>query len=273
MAKWIFLGTPCLTCLVFLFSAALSRQIRPASAAAHVPRSSQFVSAAQPDKGDMLDGPRLLDQACAALRSARWFKATIWQRMQSDSSSFESEAILVLGPNHCARMEMNVRTQAQSCRILMVSDGRTLAEATSLPGEPDKVAARQLPAAEAVVQRDVFLRRHGCAGLLPLMLELKANKTVWHAEAGFMRNMRVVRLTGNLESIPAPTSPPGASSAGQVRIYFDAASLLPVRLEWSTGADPARSPMLLEMEYRGLELNRAMSQEECAHAFTFDKRK
>jgi|GEM_PF-5896650 len=269
MAKWIFLSVPCLTCLSFLAAGAWPRQVRNSPLVAADPFLAQPRSVDQAAGADVIDGKLVLEQVRAKLRDVRWLRVTIWQRLHDAEHAYESTARLLLGPDQCARMETTLRVGAASCQHLLVSDGRALAEVERFAGEPEKVSGCLLPGIETGPVREHFLRKRGCTGPLPLLSELHTQVRDWHVQTGQRRERSVLRLQGTLEPGRAKREAQPTPAVRSCRLYVDAASLLPLRLEWYQHADPQRSPLLLEMEYRDLELNRALSPEECARAFTF----
>ena len=270
MAKWIFVSVPCLTCLSFLAAGAWPRPVRNSPLAAADPFLAQPLPLDQIAGGGDRDGAQVLQRVRATLRDVRWLSVTIWQRLHDGNNSFESTAKLILGPDQCARMETTLQVRGVSCRQLLVSDGRAFAEVERWPGESEKISGGCLPGMETGTAREQFLRRRGCTGPLPLVSELQTSVRQWQVLTGMWQQRPVLRLQGTLEPGGANGAQPAARCC---RLYVDAASLLPLRLEWYKHADPQRSPLFLEMEYRDLELNRPLSAQECARAFTFQAEK
>lgn len=261
MSKWIFLGAPCLTCLTFLAAGALSRPTRTSAATDLEPFLAQPLPLDQARSLSDLDGARLLDRALGSFRDVRWLKVTIWQRLHDADDGYESEAHLILGPDQCARMQTTLRTGAGSCNFLVVSDGKTLAEVLQWPNE--RLTTAYLPLAPAAALREQFLRKRGCVGPQTLLTELRDLPTTWRVEPGLWRERSVLRLEAALDAQRIN------GRARSCRLYLDAISLWPVRLGWHRGAEPRHGQMLLEMEFRDPELNRALSREECARVFSY----
>ena len=204
MSKWISLSAPCLACLAFLTTGAMPPFVPLAvrSSASPVPRSHVHESfqPAQASSAHGLDPRQILDRTLAAQRDLRWLRVTIWQRLHAADrdEAYESEGRLVLGPDHCARLETTVRTGSASCQVLAVSDGRALAEVLRSPGSPEKVTGCYLPDKDAAV-REHLLRKHGCVGPLPLLSELRTIVKEWQVEAGTWRDRPVLRLQGPVD--------------------------------------------------------------------------
>ena len=264
MSKWIFLSAPCLICLTFLAAGAISRPTRSSAATAPEHFLPQPLPLDQANALAELDGPGLLERALASLRDQRWLNLTIWQRLHDADDAYESEARLILGPGHCVRMETTVRSGAGACKLLAVSDGNTLADVLRLPGAAPRLTSSYLPNALAAL-REQFLRKRGCAGPGPLLTELRDLTADWRVEPGMWRERPTLRLeSADIEAAARPNM-----LARSCRLYLDAASLWPVRLEWYRSAAPQQPQLLLEMEFRDPEMNRALSREECARVFSY----
>lgn len=269
MAKWIFLGAPCLTCLTFLAAGALSRPARTSAAPAPEPFFAQPLPLDQVTLLDDLDGARLLARSLASFRDVRWLNVTIWQRLHDADDAYESEARLTLGPDHCARMETTLQAGAGACKFLVVSDGNTLAEVLRWPDEPARITSTYLPIAAAAALREQFLRKRGCVGPQALLAELRDLKLRWRVECGVRCERSVIRLEATLDAQEMDAAARVNAAARSCWLYLDGASLWPMRLEWYRGVQPLPTQLLLEMEFRDPELNRALSREECARVFSY----
>jgi len=269
MAKWILLGTPCLACLTFLAAGALSR---PTPTVAATPPDPFLAQPLPPDDAralDDADGPRVLGRSLASLREARWLSVTIWQKLHDAADGYESETRLTLGPDHCARMETTLRAGAGVCKLLVVSDGHTLAETLRWPGAAPQVTSAYLPSPAGSVQREQFLRKRGCVGPHALLTELRDLRPAWRLETGIWRERPVIRLEAPLEAHGMQSAGHANVAARSCRLYLNAASMWPMRLEWYRGVEPQHAQLLLEIEFRDPELNRELSREECARVFSY----
>ena len=267
MSKWIFLSAPCLICLTFLAAGAVSRPSRTAAATSPEPFLAQPLPLDQAKTLADLDGPRLLERALACLRDARWLNVVIWQRLHDADDGYESEARLTLGPDHCARMETALHAGAGNCKFLAVSDGNTLAEVQHWPGEPPRITSSYLPIAAAASLREQFLRKRGCAGPQVLLTELRDLRPAWRVEQGVWRERSAIRLEA--ARLGRDTEAAARPNGQSCRLYLDGASLWPLRLEWYRSTEPRHAHLLLEMEFREPELNRALTREECARVFSY----
>ncbi|MCI0682333.1 MAG: hypothetical protein L0Y71_09530 [Gemmataceae bacterium] len=282
MSKWIFLTTPCLACLIFLAAGALSRPVRGPAATAQDSFRAQPLPLDQANPhadldGASLDGAGLIDRLLASLRDVRWLNVAIWQRWHDRSDAYESEARLALGPDQCARLTTTVYSAAGTCRFLVVSDGRALAEVFERPGAPPHVVGTYLPASAPPALREQILRKRGCAGPQALVAALRDLHPAWRVQTGVWRERPVFRLEAALDAAqvaahaqaPVPSAARPNLAAHSCRLYLDAVSLWPARLEWYRGVEPRPAELLLEMEFRDPELNRALTREECARLFSY----
>ena len=269
MSKWILVSALCLACLALLASGALPPQVPaapPVAADAFTIQPSPF---AQHQSVRDLDGAALLQRLRAMLNDVRWLNVTIWQCLHDEAIGFESEARLQLGPEHCARMETHIRTGAFRCETLVVSDGCALAEVFRCAGAPERVSSSYLPERAKGAARDRWLRDKGCSGPAPLVAELRAGVPAWRVDAGLWRQHPVLRLQGTLDPNRLPAAARATLAARSCTLYLDAATLWPLRIEWRTGPEERPARLYLEMEFRDPVLNRALSPEECASAFTY----
>src|ERR1019366_6163400 len=106
--------------------------------------------------GSGIDGQRLLEKACEKLRSPRvvWMKTKIRQTMTDAGSNFVAEGFLQRGPNHCARLEMDILRNGKRGGLLAVSDGEVIARVRTMPGAAAVVRVERLPVLAEDVQGD-----------------------------------------------------------------------------------------------------------------------
>jgi hypothetical protein len=255
----------CLACAVYLLSEALPRPTPP-------PALSPAVTAQQPDDDERdrderddndQDGGVLLEQAVKRWHAVNQLRVTIWQRMHGPNP-FEAESRLILAPHGCARMEMKLRAGTEAVEQLVISDGRALATVQRRPGVEDKVRGQTLPVQR--VRREQVLAASGCAGPGAILKQLRDGLAGWRAR---LAGGATLRLTGRVDAARPACSHLAALGAAVCTLDLDAATLWPRRIEWR-GLDERRRPrLILEMEYRDPETERALSAEECARLFTY----
>jgi hypothetical protein len=265
MLKKHFLLAPLFACAVLMFAGAWSDRppLAPVSSA-----SAGAAFLAQPVSLDPhlkdLNGRRLIQRLLAELApdKVRWLRMTTWQRQVDDEVSFESESRLVLGPDQCARLETQVQAGGQPVKSLAVSDGVVLAESLHLPGQEPQLVSQQLPAG----QRDQLLRLAGCVGPWHLLRELTAQMQDLQIQTGRWNQHPVIRLTGNLAIAPSPWS----LDPRVCRLYLDARTLWPHRIEWWASKQPSDPPeLVLEMEFRDPVINTPLSHDDCVREFSY----
>jgi hypothetical protein len=271
MSKKLLLFLPFVTALVFVPGALRRSPVSPASS--FVP---QPISLA-PDLSDVgSSASSLLDRAVARLAPARltWLKVTLWQRMAGSDVPFESEGTLQLGPQHCARLDLSVRTGAIASRWLVVSDGNAVAHVVQLGAGAAKVKSQLLkPAVEhgqaPPPPAGQTLRELGCGGPHALLVDLRGRMRDLTAQTGRLDAKPLVRVHGRLDAAQLAPHAGTAVAADFCYVYLEAQTLWPARLEW-WGHDVKASPrLLLEMEFRRPELNRPLSLDECIRAFSY----
>lgn len=216
--------------------------------------------------GTETTGAQLLDRVLAALAPGRvtWLRTKVWQKMIDAGAEFTAEGTLVRGPGGCARLDVAIRVgDGAGGRTLRVSDGHALAEVLHHDGAEPKVTAHLLPAGAA--ERDVFLRDHGCGGPIALVKGLRQRLREMRLETGLLWSRPAIRVRGKLDAAQAPGETPAESAC----VYLDAQTLWPHRLEWwgQGGKDGPR--LVLQMEFRDPELNRAPSLQECVRLFSY----
>ena len=270
MPKKLLLLVPLLTALPLFLTGALRRP----AVAPPAPFTVEAIALPREVAPQGLAAGDLLQRAIDGLEPAHvtWLRATLWQRMHTGDSTFESEGTLQLGPEHCARLDLTVRTGAIPGRWLVVSDGHALAHVVQLGDDPPTVITRLLvlktePGAPPPTPAEETLRGLGCAGPLPLLVELRTRLRELTAQTGRLHGRAAVRIHGRLQP---PTAPPGPTAAADFcYLYLDAHLLWPSRMEWWAGGPKANPRLLLEMEFRDPQLNQPLPLAECIRAFSY----
>jgi hypothetical protein len=218
----------------------------------------------------------LFDRALEQLSPQRlqWLQLSLWQRMRNADMAFESQGSLLLGPNHCARLDITIQPGNTPARWLVVSDGRALAHVTQIGKRPPSVTTRLLVPAEpdAVSQKSPAetLSGLGCGGPYVVMKNLRGKLKEPTAQNGVLNGIRVIRIHGRLD--PAQVAPQHATAAAAefCYLYLDAQTLWPGRLEWWEVDRKNAQRLRLELEFRDAVLNRPLSEAECIRAFSYN---
>lgn len=256
-----------------LFSGALSVQTRSSSPIARPTFLPQLVPLAEDNDRLVAEPSRIIEAALKALdpKYLHWLEVRIRQRMWDQEFAFEADSRLVLGPNHCARLETAVRQGGEPGRVLVVCDGSVLAHLVQLRGGSQHLKSLKLPAHEEqpVVPsaRDRMLADNDCSGPYALLADLATRWKNLQVTPGLLNKTPALRLIGTLDSIPpaAADDVRRALPVRSCRLFLDAQTMLPIRLEWWS-----EHGIILELEYRAWRINRPLSHEECEKEFTFD---
>ncbi len=215
---------------------------------------------------------QLLAHAVETLDPQRvpWLIVKTWQKQVDDEMSFEADGRLVRGPNHCARLDMTVRRDAEVTKVMVVSDGVGLAHACrSANQRADVKSQRFLSPAKTPLdgpQVEQVLSAHGCGGPHRLLMDLANKLNTMQSDSGVWHGKSVVRLTGSLKAGDS-----GLTGEPRLcRIYLDAQTLWPHRIEWwSPGQRGDAEHLFLQVEFREPQINQALSHEECVREFTY----
>jgi hypothetical protein len=266
---------PLFACSLLLIMGALDREPN------RVAQDAKGLFVAQPASlraglGNLTPG-QILSEAVAALSPEKiaWLGLNTWQKQVDGDAGFEAEGRLVRGPNQCARLEMTVHRGPKPTQVVTVSDGMVLARVYRQADRPATVTTRQLatPSRTSTSPRDIelVLNEHGCGGPYWLLKDLQSILDNLQAVAGIWKGKRVVRLTGSVKGGLAvcPESRDGLM-AQTCNLYLDADSLWPHRIEWWASPQPDEHDVLLvQLEFRGPQINQPLSHEDCVREFTY----
>jgi hypothetical protein len=204
-----------------------------------------------------------------------WLETRIRQRRLTGAIPFESEGKLLLGPDHCARLELTVQTGAMSGRWLVVSDGHAYAHVSQVASDTPTVTSGLLaplpqPDQPTPRSRTELLRDLGCGGPLLLLQDVRSRLQDLVGQTGRYHGQPVLRIHGRLSLAGAVgAQPKTADAADFCYLYLDARTLWPSRVEWWGASRKEERRLLLEIEFQGQQLNRPLSHEECVRAFTY----
>jgi hypothetical protein len=268
LTRVLFFLSLLLTITLFL-TGAWTGTLTPSAA----PAEDAFVPKALPLDADIIgsgiDGRQLLEKASAKLRPARmaWLKTKIRQTMTDARSNFVAEGFLQRGPNQCARLEMDIDTNGQRGRLLVVSDGAVVAQVRETPGEKPAVTVEELM--EDAAEREAFLDGKGAGGPLMLLQQFQKSLQNVNLRTGTVQGRGVIQIKGDLEptsmSVCACTSMP--VRVGYV--YLGAATLWPTRMEWH-GLDKEQTLRpILRIDFLEPQVNEVLSDAECAKQFSY----
>jgi hypothetical protein len=212
-------------------------------------------------------------------------ETTIWQQIHLPGLECQVEGRYLLGPHRCYRLELRTTVGRRTGTLLQVSDGTGLWQGLrSSPGRWAEVRHTRIdqaldgPVVPVALFRaaDDNLHKLFFCGVGPLLHSLR-DRLVWtHQETVSRQGAEYVRLTGEwqtaLREALAPAGQPWREALpGACRLWLDAHTFWPCRLEWLGPAQPGEKPVLLaEMELRAPVFNPPLTPERCAAEFHFD---
>ena len=225
--------------------------------------------------GSGIDAKQLLQKALEKLDPKRtpWLKTKIRQTMTDKNLNFIAHGYLQRGPNHCARLELNLGKHG--C-FLVVSDGEVMAQVCKIPGAAPTVEVTHLPIppddskVDAEALKEGYLDDKSCGGPGELLRQLHRDLGDSRLQTGLLQQSPVIQIHGNLNPTSKKSDTFSANSACHACVYLDAKTLWPVRLEW-WGAEKATLPSrpILCIEFLEPVINCVLSGEECMRTFSY----
>ncbi len=216
-----------------------------------------------------------LDQAIAALAPERvpWLRMDLWQRGNLAALAYQAEGVYVAGPEHRLRLDLQVRAGSAASRLQVVSNGRTLWQIEQTGAAKPTVARVELgdvfkalnSSGTSDERREEFYRKQLFAGPGPLLHSLKPGTIFTRRQRVRWHERDLILLTG-VRNADRSTTPWPMFLPRQCRLFLDARTLWPHRLEW-WGPVPACDGdcLLMEVEFR----NPVRGQEVPEQVFAF----
>jgi hypothetical protein len=195
----------------------------------------------------------------------RWLQVRLWQKVDALPLAFQAEGLYQAGPDHRLRLDLRLHSAAPTIRLIMVSDGQTLWQAHDMPGSAATVTRLELrKVLEAIERPDAaatradFYENQFFAGPVPLLRSIQELVTFTRLDRTRWRDHEVLLLTGARTWAPDGSCP--MHLARQCRLFLDAQSLWPYRIEW-WGPTPKQTGdvLLSQIEFRDPVLNRPAS--------------
>jgi hypothetical protein len=225
----------------------------------------------------------ILDQAIATLAPERvqWMETKVWQQVKCEDFVYQASGRLVIASGDRMRFDVNVRVGQTVGKLRLVNNGAAVWQSIQTGREKVVVQRWEMPvlsdtlktSADVAQARTRLLEEHGCLGLASMLRKLRQG--VQSAQLRQQRwNGHEVQIVsavwpmddGSLASMPEFSRP--RLLLRQCRIYLDAQTSWPHRVEW-WGAEQPHQPnqMLVQTEYREPVLNQPLSPERCAGEF------
>lgn len=224
---------------------------------------------------------RTLDEAIARMDAKRraWLETNVWGKVDAGDASWEVQGRYLVAPNHRFRLELTTRHGQAEVISHSISDGSTLWEAMRTsngkwndiePGDirgltDDARTAAPLP---LLVFHPWF---HGFA---PLLKDMR-DRLRWLRQETVRRGGRLyLRLTGTwTDDARRELAPPNMrwpeDLPRQCRLYMDASTLWPHRIEWWADPDNGGDRLVLQMEFREPVFRRPLTPQRSFEEFVF----
>lgn len=198
-----------------------------------------------------------------------WLTLTVWQRMGLKHFEYEARSRIVQGPGQCGRLEMEMTTRPCKSKLLVVSDGKTIAKSVMVEHEEPEVMTTHLSAVAKPSVRQRELNDQGCCGPGVVVQRLLPSLKKWQGKTTKDKREKVIKLsaesTSEFSGLPLPPGTPV-----RCHLYFDEETLWLRRLEWAT-VTASGEEVVLEMEFRDAKVNEPLSEECCEREFSFPK--
>jgi hypothetical protein len=264
---------------ILLLMGAMTRETAPPSPSAAPPAPLPVAADAT--------ATRTFEQMLALLGPNRvsWMDLKLWQRVNVQGLSYETEGHFLTGPDERMRLDLSTRLGETVSEARVVCDGKTLWHAKRVAGGAwNPITKVELPEVHKALNRpgvntkitDALVRQHSFGGVYPLLAGLRQQMRWVRREEVRRGEREFIKLTGVWDDAVALAFTPDGQAwpqglARQCRLYLDPRTFWPCRIEW-WGPDAPRygEVPLLQMEFREPRLNDALSPEQCARAFHFN---
>jgi hypothetical protein len=215
---------------------------------------------------------RLLDQALALLGPGRlqWLEVEVWQRMTCEDLTYEAKGSLLTAPGNRRRLVLEITSGRAKGQVQMLSDGKRFYSTSQVGQGRPAVWQTDLPKQAAACEG--LFQQQGIGGPAGLLAVIRYRLQQPRRELVQWDGRQVVRITGDWPAVAGRQLPPGTPAelvARHCRLYLDAATLWPYRVEW-WGTDGLGCDVLLsEIEYRDPILNQPLPEQRCQREFTY----
>jgi hypothetical protein len=249
-----------------------------------------------PPKPDS-EGTKLLAEAIKQLdpKQPYWLQTNFWIQGDVQGLTYQSDGLLVLGPEHRLRMDLNVQLAGTKGQLQMISDSKVFWEALkigTLSPIIKKIVLTEavkgvegLSTAQSVLDESYSVQ--GFNGIYPMLAAIQERMVVTGKESSTLNGRPATKLTAtwsveNDNQARQVLSPQTGQTAGMwpahlaqtCFIYLERVDsgkrLWPARIEW-WGPSPPRSGnvLMLQLEFRDPKFD-PLTAQESARLFHFE---
>jgi len=273
---------PVLACSTLLLTGGLNHRAAPSAPPAPSAGVDPLASSGTPG------GSEVLEAAARAFAPERvpWMQMTLWQRVDHADLTYEAQGRYLSAPGHRLRLDLKVVVGHAQGELQMISTGTTLCCSSRLdPDAPATVTTVDFartaeqsatergarPAGNIAEAAERILQEQGCPGVAPLLRTVRERLRDPHWKKGQWQEHEVIQVAGTWSSESG--GPAGIQAAllpqlRECRVYLDARTLWPYRIEWWGSSSPRQQARpLMQVEYREPILNQPLSLDRCAREF------
>jgi hypothetical protein len=226
---------------------------------------------------------KILEEAIKTKR-LEWIQTSFWQQVDVQGLTFQAEGTYLSAPDNRLHLNLVVHIGDTAGKLEVISDGATLWETTQI-GDGERTITKKVRIKDvldslnkpdvAKEMRDEFLESQCFYGVVPLLQSIHERMVVTKKEDTTWRGLNVTLLTAEWTNDLAKQvtqdgkQPWPQSFPRQCRLYLDAKTRWPHRVEW-LGPMPGREDApIVQMEFRNPKYE-AMSPEVCKREFSFN---
>jgi hypothetical protein len=277
----LFLLLPILACSALLLAGALAQQTTPAA------KNPPPAKTPTPSKPADSEGSKTLDKAIDVLNPDKlgWLETTLWEEIKLQGLAFKVHGKYLSGPGHRVRLDLIVDVGLSSNQLLIVSDGKTVWDTTSI-GQKEKVVGKwNLKPVEEIFSgpgrssqvAEQFFSSRCFLGIWPLLQNLHKQMQITKQETVRWKDRDAYKLTANWipeisRNLTIQDKGWQPSAPRVCYLFLDKESLWPMRLEWR-GPEQLNGPdvVLMEMEFRDPKITKPGTQPPPGfeHAFAY----
>jgi hypothetical protein len=227
---------------------------------------------------------KILEEAQA--KRFDWIETTLWQQVDVQGLSFQAEGTYLSAPDNRLHLNLAVHIGDTAGKLEVISDGTTLWETTQI-GDGERTITKKVRLKDildslnknkpdvAKEMRDEFLESQSFYGVLPLLQSIHQRMVVTKKENTNWRGLDVTLLTAEWHhDIAKAITQDGKLPwrpffPRQCRLFLDAKTRWPHRVEW-LGPIPGRDDaVIVQMEFRNPK-HEPLSEKVCKREFSFN---